>query len=65
MPVYPWRPDDPRGLAREFSRIQRAADAARRLTHRTDVPDPTPPPVDVSPGSITAWLLAHVEREQT
>jgi hypothetical protein len=58
------RPHDSRALARELAALRKASE--ERFRRNTgDVPDPTPPPDDVVPMSLTAWLLEHENLEST
>ena len=58
MPRYDVAKDDPdgRGLARRLAAMQQATEEQRR-PRAGQVTDPTPPPVDVSPGTLPRALL--------
>jgi hypothetical protein len=62
MPVYdrPKAGADGRGLSRRITGIERSLASSRRLSVG-DVPDPTPPPDPVDPGSLTVLLVSPEE----
>jgi hypothetical protein len=66
VPIYPQSKEssDGRALARELATLRASLSAVRRRAAVGDVPDPTPPPDEVAPGSLTVAVILN-RKEQS
>ena len=59
MPIYDWGKSDPdgRGMARALDKLNSRVLANARVSAAGDVPDPTPAPDAVNPGTLARLAL--------